>query len=119
MNTKRMTKGLVITLLIIVTVLSICRTNVSAKAREFSKETDTYETDFRCEVKEVLKTVGAKNAGVTMTKRCEDGHYFNYEVVINLPEYIELSNEEKENLLVTLKALDMEVTDSTVEFSFS
>lgn len=112
-------KGLVTALLIILSIAFITTTKADAKARTFSKETDAAETDFRLEVKEVLRTVGAKNAGITMTKNCEDGHTFNYMVMINLPEYVEINNEEKESLMASLQALSIEVADSVVEFSFS
>lgn len=112
-------KGILTALLIILSIAFITTTRADAKARTFSKETDEAETDFRLEVKEVLKNAGARNAGITMTKSCEDGHTFNYKVMINLPGYIEINNEEKENLMASLEALCIEVADSVVEFSFS
>lgn len=121
MREKRLIKGFVISLLLVVSLGSVCKINATAgsNARSFSKETDTAETDFKSEVKNVLASLGAKNAGVTMTKICEDGMTFEYFVVINLPDYIDLDYEEKEELLLNLNALSMEVEDSTVDFSFS
>lgn len=121
MREKRFVKGLVVSLLLVVVLGSVCKINATAGSRfkGFSKDTDTAEIDFRSEVKDVLASVGAKNAGVTMTKICEDGMTFEYSVVINLPDYINLDCEEEENLLRDLKTLSIGVEDSTVDFSFS
>lgn len=93
--------------------------SLKATAREsyFSADTDEAEISFRHEVKDILKSIGAKNAGVTMTKTCEDGHHLNYEVKINLPGYI--NESEKAKAYEELSLLKLAVGDSSVSFLFT
>lgn len=93
--------------------------HVKAVAKEsyFSKDTDVFETAYRMELKDTLKEYGCKNAGITLTKTCEDGHHLDYEVVINLPGYI--NESEKADLLESLRLVSLDVEDSSVSVSFS
>lgn len=93
--------------------------HVKAVAKEsyFSVETDEAEIEFRKEIKEVLKNYGAKSAGITMTKTCEDGHHLDYEVKINLPGYISAADEKLAK--TEIMALCLMVPDCDVTFYFA
>lgn len=93
--------------------------HVKAVAKEsyFSNDTDTFETAYRMELKDALKECGCKNAGITMTKTCEDGHHLDYEVVIHLPGYI--NESEEADILESLRLVSLDVEDSDVSISFS
>ncbi len=114
------TKSKVYILGFIFLVFIICYfSHVKAVAREsyFSIETDGAEIEFRKEIKEVLKNYGAKNAGITMTKTCEDGHHLDYEVKINLPGYISAADEKLAK--GEIMKLCLMVPDSDVTFFFA
>lgn len=104
---------------ILLTIILGWTIHVKAVAREgyFSTDTDAFETAYRMELKDTLKEYGCKNAGITLTKTCEDGHHLDYSVVINLPGYI--NESEEANLLKSLRLVSLDVEDSDVSISFS
>ena len=104
---------------LILSVGCIFHIKAVAETSYFTRDTDTSESEYREELKDVLKAYGAKNAGITMTKTCEDGHTLNYKVVINLPDYINTENEKGEALIKALEAVELSVEDAYVTFSFS
>lgn len=96
---------------------SVVKSYARSEIRKFSSDTDEAETLYRSEIRNVLKDAGVKNAGITMTKKCEDGRTFEYDVMINLPEYIDKNEEAKEKLVESLQELELDVSDSSVEFT--
>ncbi len=118
--TEKNVTGLIAGFIVLVLILCIFfRIKAVAKENYFSTDTDFCETRYRQEIKEVLNEAGAKNAGITMTKVSFDGRKLKYNVNINLPKYINLNNQEKENLLDSLYDIEMQVENSSVTFSFS
>lgn len=110
---------LLLTVLLIIFIGSLFRIEAVAKENYFSKESNQAEIAYRSEIKDILKTVGAGNSGIMMTKTSADGINFDYSVQIHMPEYINLNKMEKDNLIASLKALDLGVDNSSVSFSFS
>lgn len=110
-----------ITLTFLAFLVAFGVTKIKAVAREqyFDKSADAYETEYKNEIKAVLKDFGAKNAGVTMTKTCADGVNYLYSVSINLPKYVSLENGKDESLLKTLSELELNVEGAEVTFYLS
>ena len=78
---------------------------------------DERETEYRQELKAVLKDCKASAAGINLTKRCNDGRTLEYNVVINLPKYINAMEEE--DIRTRLEAVDIGIAGATVKLSFS
>lgn len=114
---KRLLFGLAGTITIICVVISMWAIKAEAKDRVLLKSINEREIEYRKELKSILKEAGCKNAGITMTKTCEDKTHLNYEVVINLPEYI--NSEGKAGLYEKLLAHDIGIEDSSVLICFS
>jgi len=108
-----------LTILIIIFMSSILHIDAVAKESYFPKENNAAEINYRTEVRDVLKSAGIKNSGVTMTKKSSDGMSIEYSVEIHMPEYIKLNKTEKENLMAELTAIELDVMNSSVSFSFS
>ena len=87
-----------------------------AKPHNPFEGTDEQELEYRHELKVVLKSCKASTAGINLSKRCNDGHTLEYNVVINLPGYIDAMEEE--DIRTRLEAVDMGITGATVTISF-
>ena len=116
-------RSVLITIIIAIVLMIILGMifHISAEAGEthFSVSTDAAETAYRTALKTELKNAGIKNAGITLTKQCVDGHTISYQVEIHLPEYINLNEKEMTELTENLGNISMDVEDSTLSFSFS
>lgn len=119
MNYNKLIVFLILAIVITVSFGTVLYISSYAKTEVFSEKTDAAETQFRGAVKEILKSAGAKNAGITMTKTCDSNSFVDYSVVISLPEYISLNTFEKGKLLDSLYGLNIDVKDASVSFSFS
>ena len=62
-----------------------------ARPRSPFAATDEQEITYRKQLKAVLKDCKASTAGINLSKKCVDGKTLEYEVVINLPKYINSS----------------------------
>jgi len=118
-NEKNILGIILLTIVLIIAFGSVSHIKAVAKESYFSNATDAAETQFRTEIKDVLKTYGAKNAGITMTKISEDGYSLEYRVVISLPDYINLENGKEESIMADLNGIVLDVSEASVEFSFS
>ena len=79
--------------------------------------TDEQEITYRKQLKAVLKDCKASTAGINLSKKCVDGKTLEYEVVINLPKYI--NSSEKDDIMSELKAVCLGIEGATVNLSFS
>ena len=88
-----------------------------ARPRSPFASTDEQEITYRKQLKAVLKDCKASTAGINLSKRCVDGKTLEYEVVINLPKYI--NSSEKGDILSKLEAVCLDIEGATVNLSFS
>lgn len=109
----------IITVLAIIFVSFAFHIKAVAKENYFAGVDNNTEISYRTSVKDVLKAAGIKNSGITMTKQSNDGINIVYSVNIHMPEYIKLNKMEKEKLLADLYAIELDVMNSSVSFSFS
>ena len=79
--------------------------------------TDEQEIIYRKNLKAVLKDCKASTAGINLTKKCVDGKTLQYDVIINLPKYIQSS--ETESIREALESVDLDIDGATVTLSFS
>ena len=79
--------------------------------------TDEQEIEYRKNLKAVLKDCKASTAGINISKKCLDGKTLEYEVIINLPKYIQSS--EAESIREALESVDLDIEGATVNLSFS
>lgn len=105
-------------LVALIIIFFTCRIQVFAKQSTFSTMTDSRESSYRAAVSSTLKSMGIKNAGISMTKLTTDGVNVKYKVEIYLPSYIDMNNSEEAKLLATLSAINLGVDNATVSFSF-
>lgn len=104
------------TVILITFFFCLFRINAVANTGYFNRETESFETQYKKELSEILKDSGAKNSGINLEKKCEDGHHFDYKVTVNLPKYI--TNDEKDDIYVKLSAVNLKVPDSSVSIIF-
>jgi len=88
-----------------------------ARPKSPFEATDEQEITYRKQLKAVLKDCKASTAGINLSKKCLDGNTLEYEVIINLPKY--LNNEEKDIILQELRTVDLGVEGAVVNLSFS
>lgn len=112
---------LFVTFLLVLMLGGFFRIKAEAETSErcISASTDAAETLYRKEIKNVLKDAGAANAGVTLTKKCMDGKTLEYLVEVNLPKYIDFNAGRENALREALSAINLNVDNSNVTFSFS
>ena len=78
-----------------------------ARPRSPFAATDEQEITYRKQLKAVLKDCKASTAGINLSKRCVDGKTLEYEVVINLPKYI--NSSETGDILSELEAVCLDI----------
>ena len=88
-----------------------------ARPRSPFAMTDEQEITYRKNLKAVLKDCKASTAGINLTKKCLDGKTLEYEVIINLPKYIQSS--EAESIREALESVNLDIEGSSVTLSFS
>ena len=116
-------KAINIKLFVIVLVLTVVCVGGAFSIRSLARPrspfatTDEQEITYRKNLKAVLKDCHASTAGINLSKRCADGQTLEYEVIINLPKYI--NETEKDGIMKELKSVDLGVNGATVNLSFS
>ena len=97
----------------------IFKIKAEAESGVMSKDYSAYEATFKKDVRALLFAEGIKNPGINVSKLSRDGKTLEYTVSINLPSYIELSNDKQAEIIGKLNELKPVKEAGNVKYSFS